>query len=73
MNLGGWLYRLRLVGLAVGIVGVAVLVGVHPRGGWWGIAGTLAVIVAAISYAVGSLASQHLVGQGPCRLAERPR
>jgi drug/metabolite transporter (DMT)-like permease len=56
-------YGFRLVGLAIGIVGVAVLVGVHPRGGWWGIAGTVAVIVAAVSYAVGSLSSQHLVGR----------
>jgi drug/metabolite transporter (DMT)-like permease len=54
-------YGLRLAGLALGIVGVAVLVGVHPRGGWWGIAGTIAIVIAAISYAAGSLISQHFV------------
>src|SRR6185312_5915380 len=27
---------LRLVGFLVGLVGVAVLAGVHPEGGWWG-------------------------------------
>jgi drug/metabolite transporter (DMT)-like permease len=30
---------------------VAILVGVHPRGGWWAVAGTLAVVLASISYA----------------------
>jgi drug/metabolite transporter (DMT)-like permease len=56
-------YGLRLFGLALGIVGVAVLVGVHPRGGWWGVAGTGAIVVAAISYAASSLVSQHYVGR----------
>jgi drug/metabolite transporter (DMT)-like permease len=54
----GW----RAIGIAVGIVGVGVLVGVDPQGGWAGAAGTLAVIVAAISYAVGTLYSQHKLG-----------
>ncbi len=52
---------LRLVGILVGMAGVAVLAGVHPRGGWWGVAGTLAVVVASIAYAVGSLLGQRLV------------
>jgi drug/metabolite transporter (DMT)-like permease len=52
---------LRLVGFLVGLVGVGVLAGVHPQGGWWGAAGTLAVVVASISYAVGSLWGQRLI------------
>jgi drug/metabolite transporter (DMT)-like permease len=52
---------LRLVGFLVGLVGVGVLAGVHPEGGWWGVAGTLAVVLASISYAVGSLWGQRLI------------
>src|SRR3989440_808244 len=52
---------LRLVGFLVGLVGVGVLAGVHPKGGWWGAAGTLAVVVASVSYAAGALWSQRLV------------
>src|SRR5436305_1182080 len=52
---------LRLVGFLVGLVGVGVLAGVHPQGGWWGVAGTLAVVVASVSYAVGSLWGQRLI------------
>jgi drug/metabolite transporter (DMT)-like permease len=52
---------LRLVGFLVGLVGVGVLAGVHPKGGWWGAAGTMAVVVASVSYAVGALWSQRLV------------
>jgi drug/metabolite transporter (DMT)-like permease len=52
---------LRLAGFLLGLVGVGVLAGVHPRGGWWGVAGTLAVVVASVSYAVGSLWGQRLI------------
>ena len=52
---------LRLVGFVVGLLGVAVLAGVHPEGGWWGAAGTLAVVVASVSYAVGALWGQRLI------------
>jgi drug/metabolite transporter (DMT)-like permease len=52
---------LRLVGFLIGLIGVAVLAGVHPKGGWWGATGTLAVVVASVSYASGSLWSQRLV------------
>jgi drug/metabolite transporter (DMT)-like permease len=51
----GW----RLVGVAMGLVGVGVLAGVHPEGGWWGVAGTLAVVVASLSYASANLYTQH--------------
>jgi drug/metabolite transporter (DMT)-like permease len=52
---------LRLVGFLVGLLGVGVLAGVHPEGGWWGVAGTLAVVVASVSYAVGALWGQRLI------------
>ncbi len=54
---------LRLVGFLVGLVGVGVLAGVHPKGGWWGVAGTLAVVVASVSYAAGSLWGQRLIAR----------
>jgi drug/metabolite transporter (DMT)-like permease len=53
---------LRAFGMIVGLVGVGVLVGVDPQGGWAGVVGTLAVVLASISYAVGSLYSQHKLG-----------
>jgi drug/metabolite transporter (DMT)-like permease len=56
-------YGLRLAGFLVGLVGVGVLAGVHPQGGWWGVAGTMAVVVASVSYAVGSLWGQRLVAR----------
>ena len=54
---------LRLVGFLVGLVGVGVLAGIHPKGGWWGAAGTLAVVVASVSYAIGSLWGQRLIAR----------
>jgi drug/metabolite transporter (DMT)-like permease len=53
----------RLAGFLLGLVGVGVLAGVHPRGGWWGVAGTMAVVVASVAYAVGSLWGQRLVAR----------
>jgi drug/metabolite transporter (DMT)-like permease len=52
---------IRLAGILLGLVGVAVLAGVHPRGGWWGVAGTLAVVLSSIAYAAGSLWGQRLL------------
>ncbi len=52
---------LRLVGILVGLVGVGVLAGVRPEGGWWAVAGTLAVVVASFSYAAGVLYAQRSV------------
>jgi len=43
---------LRLVGVLLGLAGVGVLSGLHPAGGWWGVAGTVAVVVAAPAYAL---------------------
>jgi drug/metabolite transporter (DMT)-like permease len=49
------------VGVVLGLIGVGVLAGVNPEGGWAGVAGTLAVIVASISYAVSTLYIQTLL------------
>ena len=53
----------RLGGILLGLVGVGVLAGVHPSGGWWGAAGTFAVVVASLSYAIGGLWGQRLVSK----------
>jgi drug/metabolite transporter (DMT)-like permease len=45
----------RLAGILLGLVGVAVLSGAQAGGGAWAVAGTLAVVLASLSYAVGSL------------------
>jgi drug/metabolite transporter (DMT)-like permease len=57
----------RLAGIFLGLAGVAVLAGVQPEGGWWTIAGTLAVVVASLSYAAGGL-----YGQGATAVASGP-
>ncbi len=51
----------RLFGILLGLVGVGVLAGVNPQGGWSGVLGTLAVIAASLSYAAGSLYTQGLL------------
>ena len=51
----------RLFGVMLGLLGVAILAGVNPKGGWAGVAGTLAVVVASISYAVATLYTQGLL------------
>lgn len=48
----------RLAGLLVGLAGVGVLAGVNPEGGWWAVAGTLAVVLASLSYAAGGVYGQ---------------
>ena len=50
---------LRLAGILLGIVGVAVLTGLHPEGTWWTVAGTLAVVLASFCYACASLFTQN--------------
>ena len=50
---------LRLAGVLVGFAGVGVLTGLHPEGGWWAIAGTLAVVAASLSYAGANHYVQH--------------
>lgn len=58
----GW----RLVGVLLGLVGVAILAGVHPQGGWRGAVGVGAVVVASISYAAANLyAGRRMSVGGP--------
>ena len=52
----------RLAGVLLGLIGVAVLAGAQPDGGWWAVAGTLAVVVASLAYAVGGLYGQGKAG-----------
>jgi drug/metabolite transporter (DMT)-like permease len=57
---------LRAVGVGLGLVGVAILAGVHPAGGWKGVLGTGAIIVASISYAAANLyAGRRMSAGGP--------
>src|SRR5437763_4922189 len=57
----------RLVGVAVGFVGVALLVGAQPGGK---VLGALAVVGTALCYAVGALvAGRHLAGVRPLVVA----
>ena len=51
----------RALGLAVGIVGVAVVTGIHPSGGWWAVAGALAVVASSLSYASAGVYGQLAV------------
>jgi drug/metabolite transporter (DMT)-like permease len=55
-------YGLRLAGILVGLVGVGVLAGLNPEGGWWAVAGTLAIVVASLSYASANHFVQHNYG-----------
>jgi drug/metabolite transporter (DMT)-like permease len=48
----------RLLGILAGLGGVALLAGVNPHGGWWAVAGTLAVVAASVCYASASLFAQ---------------
>jgi drug/metabolite transporter (DMT)-like permease len=57
---------LRLVGIVLGLVGVAVLAGVHPQGGWHGVVGIGAILLASASYAGANLfAARRLRFSGP--------
>ena len=48
----------RLAGVALGFLGVVVLAGFDPRGGWLAAAGTFAVVLASLSYAFGGIYGQ---------------
>ena len=56
----GW----RLAGVLLGLVGVAILAGVHPQGGWHGTLGIGAIVVASISYAAANLYAGRRIGAG---------
>jgi drug/metabolite transporter (DMT)-like permease len=61
---------MRLVGVLVGFAGVVVLVGAGPSGGARAVVGSLAVVAAAVCYAVGALyAARRLVGVSPLVLS----
>src|SRR5438552_4773150 len=60
---------LRVLGLLVGLAGVGVVAGVHPNGGWWAVAGALAVVLASLCYAVSSLYIQRSLVVGGLELA----
>ncbi|HEY5099093.1 MAG TPA: DMT family transporter [Gaiellaceae bacterium] len=58
----GW----RLVGVLLGLVGVGILAGVHPQGGWHGTIGIAAIVVASVSYAAANLyAGRRMSVGGP--------
>jgi drug/metabolite transporter (DMT)-like permease len=48
----------RLGGVALGFIGVSLLVGFPAEAGWWAVAGTLAVVVSSLSYASGGVYGQ---------------
>jgi drug/metabolite transporter (DMT)-like permease len=52
----------RMAGILLGLAGVALLAGAQPGSGWWAIAGTLAVVLASLSYACGALYAQSRSG-----------
>ena len=56
---------IRWVGVALGLVGVVVLAGVDPSGGWWVVAGTLAVVLSSASYASSQIYAQLRVHATP--------
>ena len=45
----------KLAGVSLGLVGVGVLAGADPSGGWWAVAGTLAVVLASFCYAASNI------------------
>jgi drug/metabolite transporter (DMT)-like permease len=59
------LTRGRLLGLGLGLAGVAVLTGGQPEGGWWAVAGTLAVVLSSVAYACGGVVGQRSVTGTP--------
>ena len=55
----------RISGLVIGLVGVALITGVHPDGGAWAALGTLAVVLSSVSYASGGVYGQLQVRGTP--------
>lgn len=55
----------RILGVAVGFVGVAVLAGFDPGGGWIAVVGTLAVVLSSLSYASSGVYGQLSVQTVP--------
>jgi drug/metabolite transporter (DMT)-like permease len=59
------LSRAQLAGFGLGLVGVAALTGGDAEGGWWAIAGTLAVVLSSLAYASGTVVGQRSVSTTP--------
>jgi drug/metabolite transporter (DMT)-like permease len=55
------LSAVRAAGLAIGIVGVAVVTGIHPEGGGLAVLGALAVVLSSLSYASAGVYGQLAV------------
>ena len=55
------LTRTRAFGLAIGIVGVAVVTGIHPEGGSLAIVGAFAIVLSSLSYASAGVYGQRAV------------
>jgi drug/metabolite transporter (DMT)-like permease len=56
---------IRIAGVTVGFLGVALLAGFPAESGWWALAGTLAVVVSSLSYASGGVYGQLQVHDTP--------
>ena len=55
----------RIAGVTLGFVGVAVLTGFDAQGSWWAVAGTLAVVLSSFSYAGGGVYGQLRIHDTP--------
>ena len=55
--------RLQAAGIGLGFLGVAVLAGFNPTGGWLAALGTLAVVLSSVSYASANLYAGKRVGR----------
>ena len=55
----------RIAGVILGFLGVALLAGFPADGGWWALAGTLAVVLSSASYASGGVYGQRQVHDIP--------
>ena len=55
----------RIIGVAIGFVGVAVLAGLDPDGGRLALVGTLAVVLSSLSYGAAGVYGQHRVRTVP--------
>lgn len=55
----------RIVGVAISFLGVAVLAGLDPGGGWWSVVGTLAVVLSSLTYATAGIFGQLRVRTVP--------
>jgi drug/metabolite transporter (DMT)-like permease len=56
---------MRIAGVAIGFLGVALLAGFPSESGWWAVAGTLAVVLSSLSYASGGVYGQLQVHDTP--------